>query len=352
MGVFDFFCLKSPDMSLFKKNKVSKGKNPSEVVKSMREALTNLEKAGGNEKTIQKAVDDITKQATAMKVILYGDVEHEPQPEQHQQLAAEIFNSNLISRLIANLPYMEFEARKDVGNVINNLLRKGAGGRSAAAEHIAENPDILFALLHGYENPEIALNCGSILRECIRHEPLARTLLYSPELFKFFTYVEVANFDSASDAFASFKDLLTLHKEISAEFLDKNYEQVFTSYTGLLKSTNYVTRRLSLKLLGELLLDRTHFNIMTRYISDPNNLKLMMNLLRDKSKNIQFEAFHVFKVFVANPNKPKPILDILLKNKQRLIPFLTAFQKDREAEDEQFRDEKAFLLKQIEQLSA
>ena len=44
-----------------------------------------------------------------MKVILYGDVEHEPQPEQHQQLAAEIFNSNLISRLIANLPYMEFE---------------------------------------------------------------------------------------------------------------------------------------------------------------------------------------------------------------------------------------------------
>ena len=52
--VFDFFCLKSPDMSLFKKNKASKGKNPSEVVKSMREALTNLEKAGGNEKTIQK----------------------------------------------------------------------------------------------------------------------------------------------------------------------------------------------------------------------------------------------------------------------------------------------------------
>lgn len=68
---------------------------------------------------------------------------------------------------------------------------------------------------------------------------------------------------------------------------------------------------------------------MTRYISEPSNLKLMMNLLRDKSKNIQFEAFHVFKVFVANPNKPQPILDILLKNKQRLIPFLANFQKDR-----------------------
>lgn len=141
-----------------------------------------------------------------------------------------------------------------------------------------------------------------------------------------------------------------MHKEISAEFLDKNYEQVFAAYTKLLNSGNYVTRRLSLKLLGELLLDRTHFNIMTRYISDQNNLKLMMNLLRDKSKNIQFEAFHVFKVFVANPNKPPPVLEILVRNKQRLIPFLQSFQKDREAEDEQFRDEKAFLLKQIEAL--
>ena len=35
---------------------------------------------------------------------------------------------------------------------------------------------------------------------------------------------------------------------------------------------------------------------MTRYISNAENLKLMMNLLRDRSRNIQFEAFHVFKV--------------------------------------------------------
>ena len=51
-----------------------------------------------------------------------------------------------------------------------------------------------------------------------------------------------------------------------------------------------------MQLLGELLLDRTNFNVMTVYISNPDNLKLMMNLLRDSSRNIQFEAFHVFKV--------------------------------------------------------
>lgn len=35
---------------------------------------------------------------------------------------------------------------------------------------------------------------------------------------------------------------------------------------------------------------------MTRYINNADNLKLMMNMLKEKSRSIQFEAFHVFKV--------------------------------------------------------
>jgi len=87
---------------------------------------------------------------------------------------------------------------------------------------------------------------------------------------------------------------------------------------------------------------------MTRYISDVENLKMMMNLLRDKQRTIQFEAFHVFKVFVANPNKTTPILNILIKNKARLIQFLSNFHNDNE--EDQFNDEKSFLVKQIQQL--
>jgi calcium binding protein 39 len=68
---------------------------------------------------------------------------------------------------------------------------------------------------------------------------------------------------------------------------------------------------------------------MTKYISNQANLKLMMTLLRDKSRSIQFEAFHVFKVFVANPNKPAPILRILVKNKEKLATFLANFHNDK-----------------------
>lgn len=52
---------------------------------------------------------------------------------------------------------------------------------------------------------------------------------------------------------------------------------------------------------------------------------------------------------MANPNKPKPILDILLRNQEKLIDFLTRFHTDR-SEDEQFNDEKAYLIKQIKEL--
>jgi calcium binding protein 39 len=68
---------------------------------------------------------------------------------------------------------------------------------------------------------------------------------------------------------------------------------------------------------------------MTQYIGDAENLKLMMNLLKDKSRSIQFEAFHVFKVFVCNPNKTAKVREILFKNKDKIISFLSGFQNDK-----------------------
>lgn len=112
--------------------------------------------------------------------------------------------------------------------------------------------------------------------------------------------------------------------------------QFFSFYSLLVNSSNYVTKRQSLKLLGEILLDRTNYAVMTRYIANEDNLKTMMNLLRDKSKNIQFEAFHVFKIFVANPRKPAPIEAILRRNKDKLLNFLRAFHNDRDGTCELF----------------
>lgn len=133
----------------------------------------------------------------------------------------------------------------------------------------------------------------------------------------------------------------------------------------LVQSESYVTKRQSIKLLGEILLDRANYNVMTAYVDSGENLKIIMKLLRDDRKMINYEGFHVFKVrscagciikpslqeqvFVANPNKSVAVQRILISNRERLLRFLPAFLDDR-TEDEQFIDEKAFLIRQIELL--
>jgi len=323
---------------------------PQELVKAAKDSIVAIEKSQGNAKVVEKANEELSKALAGMKFTLYGDSEHEPNQDAIVQMSNDVYACDLIPSLIQNVSKYEFEAKKDVILVFNNLLRRQVGSRSPTVEYICRNTVVLDVLATGYDNPDIALTCGAMMRECSKHESLTKLVVYSPNLWKYFKYVEVSNFDVASDAFATFKELLTKHKPLVAEFLEKNYDQFFESYIGLLNSGNYVTRRQSLKLLGELLLDRANFNIMTKYISESSNLKLMMMLLRDSSRSIQFEAFHVFKVFVANPNKPPSILNILVKNKDKLIGFLNNFHNDKD--DEQFNDEKAFLLKQIQQLQA
>lgn len=63
----------------------------------------------------------------------------------------------------------------------------------------------------------------------------------------------------------------------------------------LIQSESYVTKRQSIKLLGEILLDRANYNVMTQYVDSGEHLKIIMKLLRDDRRMINYEGFHVFK---------------------------------------------------------
>ncbi|KAI0736212.1 Mo25-like protein [Fomitopsis betulina] len=329
-------------MNFFK----SKPRTPPDLVRGIKDALPRLEAGQPGSEVRRKAGEEVAKNLQQIKAILYGD--GDPLPELVAQLATETYATDLLYHLLVHIHHFEFEARKDVVQIFNNLLRRQIGARFPTVEYLSTKKEILFAAFEGYNNEEVALNTGMILREMLRHEPLAKILLQSEQFYTFPHYVETTTFGVSCDAFANLKETLTRHKTMVADYLDKNYDRFFASYTTLIRSDNYVTKRQSLKLLGEILLDRANFNVMTRYIADETNLKMMMNLLRDKSKNIQFEAFHVFKVFVANPKKPPQIEGILRRNKEKLLKFLKDFHNDKE--DEQFSDEKQFLIGQIQSL--
>ncbi|UJR22419.1 hypothetical protein I4U23_025479 [Adineta vaga] len=327
-------------------------RSKTDYVKHLKECFTVIETEQDKEKkNYDEAIKSIHKALLALKDGLFGprDGSSEPAISDVSQLCSGIYSYELLTTMINNLSRVTFEDRKEIVAIFNNLLRRQVGTKYPAVDHIIQRQGILFKLIEGYENADIALNCGMMLRECIRVQELAEIILKSDEFYKFFDYVQKSTFDIASDAFATFKDLLTKHKSLCADFLERNYDLFFTKYRDLLNSENYVTRRQSLKLLGELLLDRYNFSVMTKFITNPDNLKQQMNLLKEKSKNIQFEAFHVFKIFVANPSKPKAISDILIRNREKLIEFLNTFHTDR-TDDEQFNDEKAYLIKQISEL--
>jgi len=245
---------------------------------------------------------------------------------------------------VFNLSHLNVDGKRDLVVVFNKLLKF-----PVIVDNLAEQRELFVNLVESYSDATLCLSCGLIFAEILRYEPIAKVMLEPDVFFPFFTLIQSENFDIATNSFGTFKDLLTKHKAIVATFLEANYVAVFEAYTSLLNSSNYVTKRTSLKLLGELLLDRSNFHVMTKYISEANNLKLMLMLLRDESRNIQFEAFHVFKVFVANPKKPERILDILVRNKEKLLQYLADFHNDR-GEDEQFMEERAYLIRQIQSL--
>ncbi|XP_029117012.1 putative MO25-like protein At5g47540 isoform X2 [Elaeis guineensis] len=292
----------------------SKPRTPADVVRQMRDLLIYVDlNWNSQEAKREEKMAELNKNIREMKSILYGNSEAEPLSEACAQLTQEFFKGNTLRLLIVCLPKLNLEARKDATQVVANLQRQQVHSRLIASDYLEANKDLLDLLVSGYENMDIALHYGAMLRECIRHQSIARYVLESENMRKFFNSIQLPNFDIASDASATFKELLTRHKSTVAEFLSKNYDWFFKEFNSkLLESPNYITRRQAVK---------------------------------ETSKNIQIEAFHVFKLFVANQNKPQEIVSILVTNRNKLLRLLSDFKTDKE--DEQFEADKAQVIKEI-----
>jgi calcium binding protein 39 len=246
--------------------------------------------------------------------------------------------------MLSALPKLEFEVRKDVMRLINLILQLAT---MPVFDYVRGHPQILQLLKDGCGNPEVALHCHMMLRSCCKHAELLQCLLeagFATELLKL---TQHSTFDISSDAFSSLRELLLTHKEKAAAHIDTHFREFFVPYNDLLQAEDYVTKRQALRLLGEILLDRRFMRVMLAYVVDEQFLQIHMNLLRESSKAIQADAFHVFKIFAANPNKPPRVNQILLRNREKLIKLLDTLGKDG---DESFASDRKAVVQALQKL--
>lgn len=313
----------------------AKAKTPHELVVLVKEASLGLRPSSG--KAPERAAKDAFKYLALTKNI-YSECG--PDAELIATLAQEAYSAGLLEILCDSLPYYDFESRKAAAVIFTCLLKRKIGNRSPTVDYICTHQGILTTLLKGYETKDIAMNCGLMLRECIKFEQLAQILIDTGEFYRLFEYIELPTFDIASDAFATFETLLTRHKMLTATLFIESYERVMPEFNKLLCSENYVTRRQSLKLMVELLSDKLNDSMTRMYLMSADNLKIVMNLMKDSSQSISCEALKVFRAFLGHPARPKTVNDILLKNQERLLSFMDNFYPD--ADEEDLVEDKAF----------
>lgn len=345
--------------------------NTLDLAKQAREHVLKLDSQGGTGKA-----EELSKVLSHMKQIMQGTTEAEVNPEHVYQVVLGMIEEDLLYLLAVNLHKLPFESRKDAQVIFSSALRFRPASASAKSDPVAlsyvvtQRPQVLLELCRAYDHKECATAAGSVLREVLKHEAACAIILYDegeeggtpkpvgsidkdkPQtgngiFWRFFDWIDKSSFEVSADAFTTFREILTKHKEIVPHYLRVNFSLFCSKYnTVLVQSSSYVTKRQSIKLLGEILLDRSNYSVMTEYVASGEHLKICMNLLRDDRKMVQYEGFHVFKVFVANPNKSVPVQRILLMNREKLLNFLSHFLEDR-TDDEQFIDEREFLIKQI-----
>ena len=228
--------------------------------------------------------------------------------------------------LLDMLSTADFEGKKEIVNIFVVLMEfKGAAESELMEAYLREKAStILVKILGTFTQDELALHGGTLFRSCLLHHSMDQAVLDNVDLMldRLLPNLKSKSFDIVSDAFLSFSRLLDTLRRIQPRFFAENYAVVYPYLKDLLQSKEYVTQRQSLTLLRTVLFERINYEFMEQFINERENLVIVMKLLADRSVTIRWGAYHVFKVFAANPKKSVAVEKLLLRNRSKLIAFL------------------------------
>lgn len=255
-------------------------------------------------------------------MVCLQDSSAESEPEGY--VLMDLLVTDVPRRLLACLPALDFEDRKAAMWLFSSLLRHAEGGEQVA-EHICRHPSIFLILLKGCGDQDVFSHCADMLRASTRSACLVHALFEAGAAGALIDLALHQSFDISSEAFASLRQLMS-HTNISAAHVESSFDRFFASYHKLLQAdTDYVIKRQALKLLREALDCDSFAHVSAAYVLKQQFLQSHMNLLRDISASIRMDAFHVFKLFVANRHRPSAVEQTLARNSDKLVKILEGF---------------------------
>jgi len=273
--------------------------------------------------------DELCDTLNSIHIIILSDdstgIKKQCSNECKEELVSLMLNEGLVELLLWNFGLIPLEAKKNIVFILQACI---IWNYAKFNEYFGSNERILDKLIDNHLIHDAALHCGTLLRESIRNCHRTVTTLLTTGKNSFWKLFKICANDNTQvdvivDAFNTIREILTYtDKELVSQFLTDSCSEFNLHFDSLILSKNYIIRRLSLKLLGELLLDRNYVTFTILFVSNKTNLINVMRLLIDSSAAIQFESFHVLKVFVIIPNKTKENSRILYQNKTKLIQLI------------------------------
>ena len=160
-------------------------------------------------------------------------------PEQVHQLVHCIIQEDILFELAKSIRLLPFEARKDAQIIFSHILRyktsptpgasqSGSQDPTAISYLVLQRPEIIVELCRGYDYPQSAMPCGTILRQALAHDTIAAVILYDESrpgekavqlkdvdvsrpqtgngvFWKFFNWINQGSFEVSADAFTTFR---------------------------------------------------------------------------------------------------------------------------------------------------
>ena len=160
--------------------------------------------------------------------------ETDSNPESVLQLITSMIQEDFLYTLASSIHLLSFESRKDSQAIFSYVLRFRPSGSTAEDSPalsyvINDRPEVVVELCRGYNHKESAMPSGAVLREVLKHEPIARIILYDQSLenqpgskidgrayidqpqsgdgvfWKFFEWIDGGAFEVSADAFTTFR---------------------------------------------------------------------------------------------------------------------------------------------------